>query len=230
MSPNEEKQWFSGVQASYPWIDSIFPLVNVSVLRSKDAIECQDVVFDCRDWTLKFATKQTCVAKIKRMMASQSEMEKNRSSISWDSSFGLVNYEVRCDVTRCEMPFLVETSHPTDRAGLVPEKGGLVINDKVSRDSMSKTSARMDEVCSYGYHPRISKMYQMNPPSNLHYEMGELMLLQMAKTYEFCSTTQWLCHASVAKPQEKQCVNKMVFWRCHDIDLVGMDFLLIIIF
>ena len=32
----------------------------------------------------------------------------------------------------------------------------------------------------------------------------------MAKTYEFCSTTQWLCHASVAKPQEKQCVNKMV--------------------
>ena len=149
MSPNEEKQLFSGVQASYPWIDSIFPLVNVnvSVLRSKDAIECQDVVFDCRDWTLKFATKQTCVAKIKRMMASQSEMEKNRSGISRDSSFGLVNYEVRCDdVTRCEMPFLVETSHPTDRAGLVPEKGGLVINDKVSRNSMSKTSARMDEV------------------------------------------------------------------------------------
>ena len=29
------------------------------------------------------------------------------------------------------MPFLV-TSHPTHRAGLVPEKGGLVINDKVS--------------------------------------------------------------------------------------------------
>ena len=53
--------------------------------------------------------------------------------------------------------------------------------------------------------------------------------LQMAKTYEFCSATQWLCHASVAKPQEKQCVNKMFFWRCHDIDLVGMDFVLIII-
>ena len=29
------------------------------------------------------------------------------------------------------MPFLV-TSHATHRAGLVPEKGGLVINDKVS--------------------------------------------------------------------------------------------------
>ena len=26
----------------------------------------------------------------------------------------------------------------------------------------------------------------------------------MAKTYDFCSTTQWVCHASVAKPQEKQ--------------------------
>ena len=51
----------------------------------------------------------------------------------------------------------------------------------------------------------------------------------MAKTYGFGSTTEWLCQAFVAKPQEKQCVNKIVFWRCHDIDLVGMDFLLIII-
>ena len=88
MSPNEEKQWFSQVQASYPSIDSIFHLVNVSVLRSTNASQCQDVVFDCRDWTLKFATKQTCAAKIEWMMASQSEMEKNRSGMAPDSSFG----------------------------------------------------------------------------------------------------------------------------------------------
>ena len=143
MFPNEEKQWFSQVQASYPSIDSIFHLVNVSVLRSTNASQCQDVVFDCRDWTLKFATKQTRVAKIEWMMASQSEMESNRSGMAPDSSFGFLNsFALVWDLFKvvgqlwsqmrwCEMPFLV-TSHATHRAGLVPEKGGLVINDKVS--------------------------------------------------------------------------------------------------
>lgn len=134
MSPNEEKQWFSQVQASYPSIDSIFHLVNVSVLRSTNASQCQDVVFDCRDWTLKFATKQTCVAKI------QSEMDS--FALVWDL-FKVVG-QLWSEMRWCEMPFLV-TSHPTHRAGLVPEKGGLVINDKVSCDCSAKTSARMYE-------------------------------------------------------------------------------------